>query len=133
MSRGAGAGAGRRALLCLAAAALWWAPPAHSHAVLVRSVPASRAALKEAPARVQLWFSERLEPAFSSLGVWSAAEAQVDLRDASVASDDPKRLSVTLAPLGPGSYTVRYRVLSVDGHIVDSRFSFTIRGGAPPR
>jgi methionine-rich copper-binding protein CopC len=28
----------------------------------------------------------------------------------------------------PGLYTVKYRVLSVDGHIVDNRFSFTVKG-----
>ena len=36
--------------------------PALPHAVLVKSVPAQRAALAESPARVELWFNERLEP-----------------------------------------------------------------------
>jgi hypothetical protein len=44
-----------------------------------------------------------------------------------VAPEDSKQLSVTLAPLAPGTYTVRYRVLSVDGHVVDSSFTFTVR------
>jgi hypothetical protein len=50
-----------------------------------------------------------------------------------VGPDDAKRLSVTLPPLPPGAYTVRYRVLSVDGHVVDSSFSFTIRDRPPAR
>ena len=74
-----------------------------------------------------LWFNERLEPAYSSASVWSAAGTQVDRKDARVEADDPKRLSVTLAPLSPGAYTVRYRVLSVDGHIVEASFAFTVR------
>jgi methionine-rich copper-binding protein CopC len=75
---------------------------------------------------VELWFSERLEPAFSTLSVWSAAGAQVDRQDAAVGSDDARRLSVTLADLEPGVYTVRFRVLSVDGHVVESSFTFTV-------
>jgi methionine-rich copper-binding protein CopC len=42
--------------------------------------------------------------------------------------EDPKLLSVGLPALVPGTYTVKYRVLSVDGHVVESQFSFTLRG-----
>jgi methionine-rich copper-binding protein CopC len=76
---------------------------------------------------VQLWFNERLEAAFSRLTVVDGDGRQVDAGDIRVSPDDPKRLSVGVAPLAPGTYTVRYRVLSVDGHIVESEFSFTIR------
>jgi len=36
-------------------------------------------------------------------------------------------MSVSLPPLAPGRYTVRFRVLSVDGHVVESRFTFTVK------
>jgi methionine-rich copper-binding protein CopC len=98
-----------------------------SHAVLVKSVPAARAVLSRPPGRVQLWFSERLEPAFSSASVWSASGKQVDNRDASVSPDDPKELSVSLGTLEAGTYTVRCRILSVDGHVVEANFPFTIK------
>ncbi|HXJ82878.1 MAG TPA: copper resistance protein CopC [Candidatus Methylomirabilis sp.] len=101
--------------------------PAESHATLVRSIPAARASLNRPPERVQLWFSESLEPAFSSVGVWSASGVQVDRRDARVSPDDPKQLSVTLSPIEPGTYTVRCRVLSVDSHIVEASFTFTVK------
>ena len=130
MTRRAGAAAALRLIASLAAAILLeiaWTAPADAHAVLVRSTPPGRATLSETPDRVQLWFNERLEPAFSSVSVWSSAGTQVDARDARVDPDDAKRLSVTLPPLPPGAYSVRYRVLSVDGHVVDSSFSFTIR------
>jgi methionine-rich copper-binding protein CopC len=97
-----------------------------AHAVLVKSVPASRAALSHAPDRVELWFNERLEPAFSTVSVWNAAGTQVDRRDAVVGPDDARRLSVAVEVLAPGAYTVRFRVLSVDGHIVESSFSFSV-------
>ena len=101
--------------------------PAESHAVLVKSVPAARAVLGRPPSRVQVWFSERLEPAFSSMAVWSASGAQVDKRDASVSAEDPKQLAVTLGTLDPGTYTVRFRILSVDGHVIEASFPFTIK------
>ena len=104
-------------------------PPAlvESHAVLVKSFPPARAVLTRPPVRVQLWFSERLEPAFSSAGVWSASGKQVDNRDARVSPDDPKELSVSLPLLGAGTYTVRCRVLSVDSHVVEASFPFTFK------
>ena len=98
-----------------------------AHAVLVRSMPASRATLSHPPDRVDLWFSESLEPAFSTVSVWSAAGAQVDRRDGGVGPADPKRLSVRLDALGPGAYTIRYRVLSVDGHVVEASFQFSVK------
>ncbi len=101
--------------------------PAGAHASLVRSAPAHRAVLGQMPARVQLWFNERLEPAYSTVSVWNEAGAQVDARDVTVPPDDPRQLSVTVETRTPGLYTVKYRVLSVDGHIVDNRFTFTVR------
>ena len=109
-------------LLLLAAPA---AAPAHS--LLVRSEPGRNATVTRAPERVKLWFSERIEPAYARLSVWSEAGTQVDAGDAAVAPDDPALLSVSTPGLGPGRYTVRFRVLSVDGHVVGSSFAFTVR------
>jgi methionine-rich copper-binding protein CopC len=118
----------RRAALAAALVALAAAAPAGAHAVLVRSTPGARATVGDVPDRVELWFSERLEPEFSTASVWNAAGARVDRQDARVDPGDPRRLSVGLPAVGPGRYAVRYRVLSVDGHIVDATFVFTIRG-----
>jgi copper resistance protein C len=113
--------AARVALAVVASAAA-----ADAHAVLIKSTPPARVVLSHAPARVHLWFSERLEPAWSTASVWSASGAQVDRQDAVVAPDDATRLSVSLGALQPGTYTVRFRVLSVDGHVVESSFVFIV-------
>jgi methionine-rich copper-binding protein CopC len=110
------------ALLLLLSAA-----PAWPHASLVRSSPGRRATLTTAPDRVQLWFNEAVEPRFSSASVWNAAGQPMDLGDARVEPEDPKQLTVGLKPLGRGTYRVRFRVLSVDGHVVESEFPFTLR------
>jgi len=98
-----------------------------AHAYLVKSVPAGRAVLFRAPARIQLWFNERLEPRYSSLTVSDANGERVDLGKVEVAADDPKRLSVEIKPLPAGRYWIKFRVLSVDGHVVHDEFPFTIK------
>ena len=123
----------RRALWGLAALVLLPAV-AGAHAVLVRAVPPPRATLRVAPGRARLWFSERLEPVYSMASVWSEATATaVAAGPTAVSADDPRLLSVALPPLPGGGYTVRYRVLSVDGHIAEGAYSFTVAGGAKGR
>ncbi len=106
---------------------LLWPGSAWSHAVLVRSQPGARAAVARAPERVQLWFNERLEPAYSRVSVWNGAAQRVDAGDSRVTEAEPTELSVSVPPLPAGSYTVKYRVLSVDGHLVESEFVFSVR------
>lgn len=120
---------GVAALVGLAAVALA-ALPALAHAVLIETSPAPRARLVRPPTRVTLGFSERLELADAAASVWREGGPRVDLGDAAVIARDPRRLSVSLPPLAPGRYVVRCRVLSVDGHVVESEYPFTVTGGA---
>jgi copper resistance protein C len=98
-----------------------------AHAYLVKSSPARRAMLSSSPVRVVLWFNERLEAQFSQLSVSNNEGGQVDGRDIEVGPDDPKKISVGIPTLPAGTYTVKFRVLSVDGHIVEAEFPFTVR------
>lgn len=116
----------RRAAI-LALLALLLPAVADAHAVLVKSSPARRAGLTMSPPRVELVFNERLEPAYSTVSVWTAANHQVDDRKIAVSPDDPRKLTVGLPPLKHGSYTVKFRVLSVDGHVVEGSVPFEIK------
>ncbi|MBM2804971.1 MAG: copper-binding protein [Deltaproteobacteria bacterium] len=100
---------------------------ASAHAYLVKSVPAGRATLFSSPAKVQLWFNERLEAKYSSASVYDPDGKRVDADNAQVSGDAPKQLSIALKQLQAGRYTVKFRVLSVDGHVVEQSFPFTIR------
>jgi copper resistance protein C len=73
-------------------------------------------------------FNERLEAAYRTLSVGNEAGAQIDAGDVTVGPDDPRRLAVTGLTRAPGLYPAKYRVLSVDGHIVDNRFTFVVKG-----
>ena len=96
---------------------------------MVKSAPARRAVLFKAPPKIQLWFSEKLEARFSSVNVIDATGRRVDLGNAAVDAKDAKQLSVGVIPIPPGQYRIKFRVLSVDGHVLEEDFPFTIRGG----
>jgi methionine-rich copper-binding protein CopC len=98
-----------------------------AHAALVKSIPARRAQIFKAPAQIQLWFNEKLEARFSSLAVIDSKGRRVDQGNVAVGADDPKRLFVGVNSLPPGQYKVKFRVLSVDGHVVEDEFPFTVR------
>ena len=93
----------------------------------MKSQPARRAVLTHPPERAELWFNERLEPAYSRVSVATEAGTRVDRGDVTVGPDDLRKLSVTLPALEPGRYVVRFRVLSVDGQVVESNFTFTVK------
>jgi hypothetical protein len=115
-------------LLC--AAMLAWSGAAAAHAKLVRSKPAAEAELGAAPKAVTLWFNETPEADFSNVKVLDAA-GQVIVDGAPVATQDRKALELTLsATLAPGSYTVRYRVIAVDGHVLEGSFTFRVVAAA---
>ena len=109
------------ATLLLAPSSLW------AHAYLVKSVPGQRATLYRTPAKIQLWFNERLEPRYSSFTVSEADGHSIVKIKSAVDAGDAKLIAAALNPLRPGRYLVRFRVLSVDGHVVEDQFSFTIK------
>ena len=119
------------ALLAILLVVAGWPARGDAHAALASSAPAARSTLSAPPSRVTLTFSERLEPAYARVSVWDAAGAQVDLKDGALDRDNRRVLAVTLPLLPPGRYTVRYRVLSVDGHVVEASFVFTVGSSAP--
>ena len=113
--------------IMLAGLFLFAPTPASAHAYLVKSVPAGRATLFNSPGKIQLWFNERLEPKYSYASVHDPEGKRVDSDDARVLVEDPKQLSIGVKKLPAGRYTVKFRVLSVDGHVVEQSFPFTIR------
>lgn len=116
--------------LCLLAVACILPRPALAHAALVRAVPGSRAVLSRMPERIELCFNEAVELKFSSLKLLDAQEQPLALGALQVAADNPKCFSAAAPAAGPGTYTVRYHVLSRDGHIVDYGYRFSV-GPAP--
>jgi len=120
-----GRASARRLGLALAACALTTTVAA-GHAVLQRAEPRVESKLKRAPDEVKLYFTERLEPAYSAFRVLNDGGVQVDRRDSHVDRTNPALLRATLPPLRPGTYKVQWRVLSIDGDVTEGTFTFRI-------
>ena len=101
---------------------------ASAHAILLRSDPAKDSVLSIPPRGVRMWFSEDLNPAFTTAVVINAANERVDNHDAHVSPNDTQEMDLTLKRnLPPAVYIVVYRTQSaVDGHILRGSFIFSV-------
>jgi methionine-rich copper-binding protein CopC len=109
----------------LLAASLLGAAQAQAHAMLDHASPLV-GSTASAPRAVTLWFTQKLEGAFSTIEVRDAGGARVDAGKAQVDKGNATVLRVGLKPLKPGTYQVHWRVLSVDTHTTEGNFSFSV-------
>jgi copper resistance protein C len=96
---------------------------AAAHAFLERADPRVGNKVATPPHQVTLWFTERLEAAFSNVTVTNAAGQRVDTGKARVSGN---QMSVSVRPGGTGTYRVNWHVLSVDTHTTDGDFTFQV-------
>jgi len=96
-----------------------------AHAHLDHATPGVGSTVATAPRELLLWFTEKLEPAFSTAEVRNAQGAVVSGK-AQAAGGDATELRVPLKALPPGTYSVSWRVLSVDTHRTQGSFSFRV-------
>ena len=114
----------------LALAAILSSPaPILAHAFLDHSDPAVGSTVPAAPAALNLWFTQELEPAFSWVTVTDKSGATVNDGTAAIDPNDQTKLIVKLKPLDPGTYTVKWHVLSVDTHTTEGDFVFHVGKG----
>ena len=99
---------------------------AAGHAVLQRAEPRIDSRVKSSPPEVKLFFSERLEPAYSSVRVVDDRGEHVDRGDGRVDRNNPVLLRATLPPLRRGTYRVKWRVLSIDADVTEGDFTFSV-------
>jgi len=122
MSRIVGAWAG-----VVAAAVLASSPgEATAHALVLESAPAQGATLTSPPTHVFLRFNSKLEKRLSHVSLAPAKGKPVALPISVNGQDQPDRIDLPLAPLAPGAYVVRYKVLAVDGHITEGILRFSV-------
>ena len=124
------AGAGRQGLYiaCIVVALLPSA--AWAHAFLDHASPAVGSTVQNSPSDVKLWFTERLEPAFTTVQVLDKAGKSVGADRGAVSVQDPTLLAIPVGPLAPGTYRVVWRALSVDAHATEGDFTFVVAPGA---
>ncbi len=115
-------------LLGVALLALFSLPlPIYAHAIMVKSQPVVDSTIAESPKQVDVWFNDKVGSEYKALAVIDSAGKRVDNKDAAQETFDQSHLYVTMPQLPPGTYNVRYRVVSLDTHIVTGKFKFTIK------
>lgn len=113
----------RRHFFLACALMLAAASQVHAHAFLDHAAPVVGSTVHGSPSQIKLWFTQTLEPAFSTVRVLDAANRQVDKSDAKAAA---ALLQVSVPPLAPGRYRVVWRVLSTDTHVTEGDFTFDV-------
>ncbi len=113
----------------LAGAVTIGAATVEAHAFLDHASPAVGSTVPTAPETVTMWFTQQLEPAFTTATVTDASGNTVDTGLAQVDPNDPMELRVGLKKLSPGTYTVSWHALSVDTHTTTGHFTFTVTAG----
>ena len=100
-----------------------------AHAELVKSFPVANSNITKSPKYVQLEFAEALTTlknknpnTITILGAKSlkSPTSKISVTKGIARVDIPGQLKA-------GNYTVRYRVVSADGHVLKSQFKFTLR------
>ena len=94
-----------------------------AHAMLEHAEPRVGNTVASPPHEVTLYFTQKLEPAFSTITVTNAAGQRIDSGKTRVSGS---QMSISLKPGGSGTYHVNWRVLSVDTHTTDGNFTFQV-------
>ena len=114
--------------LLLVVGLLAWPAVSEAHAFLEHAEPKVGSTVEVSPKEVKVYFTEEVEPAFSTLRVLDAGEHEMDKKDTHVDGDNPKLLIVSVPALPPGTYRVEWKVVASDTHHTKGSFSFTVKG-----
>jgi len=120
----------RVALVVGAVAALAFPAGAFAHASLEHTWPSFRQRVETAPSSVRLNFDQAVTVVPGSVSVYSAGGTVVSSEVWSVA--DKHTVVTPVRKLRKGPYTVRWHVVSSDGHVVSGVYTFGVRYPAPP-
>ena len=99
-----------------------------AHAELVKSFPVANSTLTKAPRYVQLEFGESI----TNLKSKNANSIVILNSKATKIATSKIVIKKAIArvefvgTLKPGKYTVKYRIVSADGHVLNAQFKFTL-------
>jgi methionine-rich copper-binding protein CopC len=94
-----------------------------AHAMLDHANPRVGNTVATAPREVTLWFTQKLEPAFSTMTVTDSSGQRVEAGKPSVSGNV---MRVPLRAVKAGTYRVVWHVLSVDTHKTEGSFNFRV-------
>jgi copper resistance protein C len=113
------------AIITAAAVIAFAAGPANAHAHLDHASPPVGATVQAAPHDVTIWFTQNLEPAFSTVEVTDTGGSRVDDGKPQISGNT---MTIALKAVSAGTYKVHWHAVSVDTHTTQGDFNFTVGG-----
>jgi copper resistance protein C len=98
---------------------------AQAHAFLDHASPLVGSTVASTPSELTLWFTQNLEPAFSSVQVTGPDGARLDQGKPQISGNI---MRVAIKAAGPGTYHVHWHALSVDTHTTQGSYTFQVGG-----
>jgi methionine-rich copper-binding protein CopC len=100
------------------------------HLRLLKSEPANEAVIDAAPAAIELWFSEPPEVKVTTIHLRQPSGQTTRLEKVAADAEDATHIiapvdSVTAA----GAYSITWRTMSKDGHVVNGEIGFEVKPG----
>jgi copper transport protein len=101
---------------------------AQAHGYIIRTLPGDRSTLERAPTRIQIWFSESLEPRFSTITLADERGNSIPLADAGVSPANPAQLVARIPDTLPeGAYVATIRAaFRSDAHVFTQTLIFWV-------
>jgi copper resistance protein C len=103
-------------------------PVASAHSFPQQETPSAGQRLSAPPAEITIKFDAPIEKVFAKLEVLGADGKPETIGSPEVGSS-ALTLSVKVAALKPGDYTVKWGVVCIDSHHTEGSYVFTVAGG----
>lgn len=102
------------------------------HLRLVSSAPAADSTVAS-PSEVRLTFSEAPQEGATRLRLLDAAEELVEVGALTAGDEGTVFRAPVAATLADGAYSIAWRTMAADGHVVSGDVAFRVKGGAVER
>jgi copper resistance protein C len=102
------------------------ATTAFAHAFLDHSIPSVGGSVRGPVNELRMWYTQGVVTAFSAVTVTGPGGAVPASKPVNNPSNQQEVIVRLGRPLGPGTYTVSWRALSVDTHTTTGSFRFTV-------
>lgn len=113
-------------LSLVAVASLAFAGVVQAHAHLEKSVPAANSTMATAPKSVELAFNEAVQITALTLQAGDAKPQDLGPLPKTASS----KIAVPLPELAAGSYTLAWRAMGGDNHVMSGKILFKVEAGA---
>ncbi len=106
---------------------------AFKHVHLLRSEPAADSTLHAAPTEIRFWFSAPVQVPVMTVRMTDSTNHPVETAKVRLGTGANAPVIADIkGRVVPGRYTVSWRTMSRDGHVVSGHFHFTLAAPAAP-